>query len=144
MNVIDKDNPRQGYNKALSFTANECIIYKEFHVSVKENDWHPFRIVKDDGGKSHYEIVPDDSTLVMIRRNWGETICNLLSRLETYNPSGRFCVRLPWDFENDKVVENAEVINQIKSAKLSADDAYSELLRTSGGLCGMEDDMQED
>ncbi|XP_073123435.1 factor of DNA methylation 1-like [Henckelia pumila] len=102
--------------------AELCSLWQE---SMKESDWYPFQIIKDEKGDPKLLMKEDDERLCSLKNEWGsevyEAVTTALTELREYNPSGCYVVPELWNFKENRKATLKEVIHyiftQLKSLK---------------------------
>ncbi|XBH94165.1 hypothetical protein VPH35_084995 [Triticum aestivum] len=107
---------RMGDLDSRSF-ANACkhkmseieatILCSEWEDEIKNPQWHPFKVVPDDGkGKQKLILLEDDEKLGKLKEKCGEDayalVVGALRDINEYNPSGRTTVPVLWNNKEDR------------------------------------------
>ncbi|XP_073124137.1 factor of DNA methylation 1-like isoform X2 [Henckelia pumila] len=101
-------------DKADIKAAELCSMWQE---SMKESDWYPFQIIKDEKGDPKLLLKEDDERLCSLKNEWGsevyEAVTTALTELREYNPSGCYVVPELWNFKENRKATLKEVIHYI-------------------------------
>ncbi|MCL7045875.1 hypothetical protein MKW94_005185 [Papaver nudicaule] len=93
--------------------AQLSIMWQEY---VKKPDWHPFKVVVEDG-ESREVMDENDERLKDLKKEYGnevyEAVTTALKELMEYNPSGRYIVPELWNFREGRKATLKEVIAYI-------------------------------
>ncbi|XP_073035063.1 factor of DNA methylation 1-like [Primulina eburnea] len=91
--------------------AELCALWQE---SLKDTEWYPFQIIKDDKGNPKILLKEDDERLRSLKKEWGsevyEAVTSALTELREYNPSGCYVVPELWSFKENRKATLKEVI----------------------------------
>ncbi|XP_073035057.1 factor of DNA methylation 1-like [Primulina eburnea] len=102
--------------------AELCTLWQE---SLKDSEWYPFQIIKDEKGNPKILLKEDDERLRSLKNEWGtevyEAVTSALTELREYNPSGCYVVPELWSFKENRKATLKEVIfyifGQLKNLK---------------------------
>ncbi|KAI5078606.1 hypothetical protein GOP47_0006277 [Adiantum capillus-veneris] len=92
-------------------------LISEWDKHLRDASWCPFKRVTIQGEKFEEVVDANDKKLAKLRQNFGaevyKTVEDALNELRDFNPSGRFPVSLPWNFELRRAAQLDEIIRYL-------------------------------
>ncbi|KAL2539945.1 Protein INVOLVED IN DE NOVO 2 [Abeliophyllum distichum] len=79
-----------------------CSLWEE---QLKDSEWHPIKVVEING--KHQEVIDqDDEKLKDLKNSYGDevydAVTSALIEIHEYNPSGRYVVSEPWNYNQGR------------------------------------------
>ncbi|KAG0619333.1 hypothetical protein M758_4G132100 [Ceratodon purpureus] len=103
----------------------------ELDGKLRTHDFHPLKTVPDGKpGKMKYAVDENDATLTELRNKYGRVVADAVGaaalEIENWNPSGRYIIRIPWDFIENKKASMSKLFQLYAKVLKEKDDELKE------------------
>ena len=107
--------------RRLAQQGMTMVQISELQERLRDHAFQPTRVVVDEAGEATDVVDKDDPELIALRLDFGEQVVDEVVRcfreLDAWNPSGRYCVSVPWDPGLNEELALAAVIDRLAAPR---------------------------